>query len=142
MLIGLRSQWKIPIAYYLLNGITASLQAGIVRDTIIQCQTFNLRVLSVTCNGTEHKIKSTKLLGASFSKDQLQPYFEHPAHPGTSVYLFLDPPHMIKLIRNLLHKFKAVKRPGRGVIRWEMLKRLHNLQETHQLQLANKVTKR
>ena len=138
LLVGLRGHRKIPVAYYLVSGITASLQAGIIRATITQCQAFNLHILSLTCDGTEHNIKTMKLLGADFQKEQLQPFFENPADAGTAVYVFIDPPHMIKLVRNLLHKCKAVRWPGHGTIRWDKLERLNKLQ----LLLTNKVTRR
>ena len=120
MLVGLRGHWKIPVAYYLVKGISASLQAGIIRETIVQCYAFGLRVTSVTCDGTSHNIKTMELLGASLrAGEELRAFFKHPSNDDLSVGVFLDPPHMIKLFRNMLHKFKAVKWPGRGLIKWE-----------------------
>ncbi len=56
MVVGLRGHWKVPVPYYLVSGITASLQAGILRNIITHYNSFNLRTMSVTCDGTGHNI--------------------------------------------------------------------------------------
>ena len=141
MLVGLRGQWKIPVAYYLVKGIYAALQAGIICGTIMMCYEFGLCVMSVTCNGTGHNLKTMNLLGASLQAGaELHAFFDHLCNSDLSIGVFLDPPHMIKLFRNMLHKFKVIKWPGHGLIKWEFFEKLNVLQEKHQLLLASKLT--
>jgi hypothetical protein len=144
MLVGLRGHWKLPVAYYFVCGVTASLQAGIIREIIVQCHSFGLRIVSVTCDGTNHNLKTVNILGATLlsahNEPTMQPFFPHPSDAKLSVGVFLDPCHMFKLIRNLLHKYQILKWPGHGMIKWEYIKQLNKLQESHKLLLANKVS--
>ena len=145
MLVGLRGHWKLPVAYYFVRGVTASLQAGIIREIIVQCHGFGLRIISVTCDGTNHNLQTVKNLGATLlstehTESTMQPFFLHPCDASLRIGVYLDPCHMFKLIRNLLHKYHFLKWPGHGMIKWEYIKKLNNLQESHQLLLANKVS--
>jgi len=37
MLVGLRSYWKIPIAYFLIKSVSGSTLAGLIRECLIRC---------------------------------------------------------------------------------------------------------
>lgn len=139
LLVGLRGHWKIPVAYYFVKGVSATLQAGIIREVIVQCHSFGLLVTSVTCDGTGHNLKTMNILGAQITSSNLKPFFDHPCDSSLRIGVFLDPCHMFKLIRNLLHKYQVLKWSDCGMIRWDFIKKLNDLQESHGLVLANKV---
>jgi hypothetical protein len=65
---------------------------------------------------------------------------EHPhSECNSKVYLYPDPVHMIKNVRNLLADFKVLIWPGVGKIVWELVEQLQELQDKHGLRLGNKV---
>lgn len=72
-------------------------------------------------------------------------HFQHP-HPqylSEKVFFFCDPPHTLKLMRNLLGERKYCKRKtenGEACISWYYIKALNDLQKTRSLYLENKLT--
>ena len=75
-------------------------------------------------------------------RSELKCYFRHPVDEVTySVSFYLDPPHMFKLLRNTLQKYKVLHWPGHGLVKWEYIEKLHQLQQIHGLRAAgNKLT--
>ena len=67
MLVGLRGHWKIPVAYYLVKGVSATLQAGIIREIIVRCYNLGLIATSTMYDGTTHNIKTMAILGAQLT---------------------------------------------------------------------------
>ena len=56
MLTGIRGNWKIPIAYFLVKGTKAGIQSGIIRESILAAFDVGINVLNVTMDGTSHNI--------------------------------------------------------------------------------------
>ncbi|XP_067209972.1 uncharacterized protein [Linepithema humile] len=67
-----------------------------------------------------------------------QSWFKHPAS-DTNVHVFLDPSHMIKLVRNTLGRTKQLVDDDGNRIKWEHFEELHKLQENEELHLGNKL---
>lgn len=57
---------------------------------------------------------------------------------GEVVYAFPDPFHMIKLVRNTFGERKVLITGTGGLIRYDFIERLLELQESEGLHLANK----
>ncbi|KYN50165.1 THAP domain-containing protein 9 [Cyphomyrmex costatus] len=77
-------------------------------------------------------------LGANVYNDK--PYFTHPVD-GNSVFVFLDVPHMLKLIRNAMGKhilYDSDEQP----IMFQYLHKLVKLQEEGYFHLANKLNRK
>ena len=56
---------------------------------------------------------------------------------------YLDPPHMVKLVRNMLAEYWELVWPNRGIVKWAYIVRLQEIQnEHHGLRLANKLTQK
>lgn len=70
----------------------------------------------------------------------MKAHFEHPA-TASNVYAFLDPAHMLKLVRNAFQFYETFLDKDDRKIKWQHLKNLHNLQEKEHLHLANKLGK-
>ena len=52
----------------------------------------------------------------------------------------LDNCHMFKLIRNMLAKYQIIRNGlTGGIIKWDYINKLHNLQQEEGLRLANKL---
>ena len=121
MLTGIRGNWKIPIAYFLVKGTKAGIQSGIIRECLLASFDVGINVLNVTMDGTSHNITALEKLGAKIfvpRRFQIVSSFPHPsdkAHNEVSVYM--DPPHMLKLIRNTLADYQKIFWPGRGWVK-------------------------
>ena len=95
--------------------------------------------ITLTCDGPPVNIAMLRALGATVESDkiidsQLGLETEYPA------YAVEDICHMVKLIRNSWGAFKKIKNLQGQVIDWTYVARLHELQDSEQLHLGNKLT--
>lgn len=109
MLTCVNVSWKIPICYFLINGITAEQKAALVRQAIDLVEEAGVRVISLTFDGCPTNFSVSKfLLGCIFEPENIESTF---IHNNKSVAIFPDPSHMLKLVRNVLGDKKS---SGRG----------------------------
>lgn len=95
----------------------------------------------LTMDGHATNLTMCRLLGAEMSdRDNLRPYFSLP-ESGHKTFILLDPCHMLKLVRNMLHAYEVIQSPV-GLVEWKYIALLHNTQETLGLRLANKLSAR
>lgn len=141
LLVGLNTRWKIPIAYFLLNGLEASTKANLVNGCLKMCHDCGARIVSFTFDGTVTNFSVGRILGAKLEATDLKPWFVHP-FSSHRVHIFLDVCHMIKLIRNALHLWKELKDKDGNIISWIFFEKLVELQEKAGLHAANKLTRR
>lgn len=119
--------------------------AGIIRETLLRSFDVGINVLNVTCDGAN--VSAMEALGAKIMTGDVHGMvskFKHPSEGADyDVSVYLDPIHMLKLIRTTLADYKCFFWKGHGYVRWCYIERLHELQETHGLRLGgNKLTKR
>ena len=62
-LVGLRSHWKCPIAYFLIDKLSASVQAESVLKALTLTSEAGLKVWCITSDGTSANVATFKLLG-------------------------------------------------------------------------------
>ena len=108
MAIGLKGNWKLPIAYFLVNGVTSEYLSVTLKECISILYLKGIIVSSITCDGTSHNLTALELLGANLNLEDNQATISHPNDESFKISCFLDPPHMIKLIRNALESLKIV----------------------------------
>ena len=143
MVVGLRGHWKLPIAYFLVRRTPGILIQSIIKESLIRTYKRGLTVFAVTVDGTKHNLTGLDLLKANMQPhalSELRPFFDHPSNGSLKVGCILDPPHMIKLVRNLLAKFDTLVWPGKGRVRWGHLIDLLNLEQFHGLRTGTKLT--
>lgn len=143
MISGINDEFKIPIAYFLTCGLCAEEKVAILNEAMSELSKTGIKLASMTCDGAKANIAAYKKLGANYKEDK--PYFVNPFDAGNKVYVFLDPPHMIKLTRNCLARFhkrgtKLLDSQGNH-ISFEFIKKLVTLQTTMGINLGNKLTK-
>jgi DNA transposase THAP9 len=135
----LNSVWKIPIAYFLTNGLSANDKANLVREAIVRLYDVNIRISAIVCDGPSTNFAVGMKLGADLSVETMKPYFVHPCNDLWNVYVVFDAAHMLKLMRNTLaDKGVLTDRNGKQ-IRWQHIKDLHELQTCEGLKAANKL---
>lgn len=141
MVVGLNTHWKVPIAYYLINGITAEEKANIVISCLHQLHDTGIIIKTLTFDGASNNISMTSLLGANLDHTDLKPNFKDPSSE-TNVHIVLDPCHMIKLIRNCLGDWGILFDKNNRPIKWVYFKHLVNLQNMSGLHAGTKIRTR
>ena len=150
MLVGYLGYWKLPIAYFFTgHGLLGSIEAGIIRECVKETYNAGTDVWNVTLDGTGHNPKACEYLGAKLMNKSDAPTandmvtsFPHPVEEvDHEISVYLDFVHMFKLLRNCLDNYKEFFWPGHGYVKWRYIAKLHELQELHGLNAANKLTK-
>lgn len=137
MVCGLENDFKIPIGYFLNNGVTAKELTDLETDAMYRLSQVGVKIVFLTYDGAKENIAAAKMLGATLEK----PYILNPFDNDNKVYCILDPPHVIKLARNCLGN-NGVLYDGNGrEIKWEFISNLVDLQISQHINLGNKLTK-
>ena len=140
MVVGLKGRWKAPVAYYLTAGVTAVFQQQLVLATLAKLFEVGLTVHTITMDGHATNVSMCKALGCQLDPSRpLQPYFSMP-ETGETVQVIFDACHMVNLGRNTLHEYRILV-SLKGIIHWDLLTKLHTLQDSIGPRLANKVGK-
>lgn len=141
MVTSVDENWKIPVAYYVINGLNVEKKKGLVESVLRALQDINVTVIGLTFDGTSTNIWVANALGCHISgdqPDQLKTSFRHPSG-GHQVYVLLDACHMVKLVRNVFASQKTL-RTAKGKVEWELLEKLVSKQNLHGLKLAKNLT--
>lgn len=134
MVVG--PDFKLAVAYHLLNGLKAIDRAALVVQVIREIENIDVRVISLTGDGLISNVTVGEILGANYKEDK--PYFFSPTHSERKIYLVFDPPHMLKLVRK---HFSLDKIYHRGeLINWNHLRMLAEKQSSENFNLCNKLT--
>lgn len=141
LLVALNCRWKIPIGYFLINGLSASNKASLINMSISQIYQTGAVIKSITFDGASTNISAANILGARLSWPNIKPYILHP-ETGDKIYILLDPCHMIKLCRNTLGDWGVIYDSEGHPIEWKYFTHLVVLQEEAGLHAATKIRKR
>lgn len=139
MAVAINGHWKLPLGYFLVDGINGQQRANLVNQCLQSMHDAGAMVVSVTCDGAPANLSMLQELGCNFQNlRNLKTTFAHPT-TRQPVAAFLDPCHMLKLIRNALaHKGCFIDQNGKAVC-WEHIEQLQSVQQTEGLHLANKL---
>lgn len=106
MLVALNENWKLPVGFFLIAGVNAETKANLLEIKIClqKCHEVGVIVLSLTFDGCSANFDAAEILGCKLSDVSImKTYFPHPC-TGENVCIFIDPCHVIKLIRNTFEK--------------------------------------
>lgn len=101
MLNCLNSHWKIPVGYFLIDGLNSVERANLIKECLLTLHESGVKIVSLTFDGTSSNFATVRHLGAETELHNLKPHFPHPASDH-KIFLVPDPSHMIKLVRNTL----------------------------------------
>ena len=102
MVVPLNSNWKLPVGYFLIKGMSGRDRANLVQQCLEKLADIGVWIESLTCDGPSCHVTMLETLGASMKLPDLVPSFPHPLKPDHRVSVFLDICHMLKLMRNTL----------------------------------------
>ena len=137
---AVNDRFKIPVAYYFLNGVNASEKSNLVIEVLTFLFDAGVEISSITFDGAATNISTANKLGASFNINQLEPFFKHPL-TNNVVPIFFDVCHMLKLIRNTLENRECIIDGDGKEIKWDFIKRLEYVHSRDGVLLANKLRK-
>ena len=137
MAVGLKQPWSYPIAYFLVNGLTARTQSQIIKESINLITDAGLEVHAVIFDGCSKNLATARALGCKV--ENFDGSFQHPSRPGRTLYVILDVCHMLKLARNALGDKGPFCINGKQSIFWDFIVELYNMQKDDVLHLANKL---
>ena len=119
MVVCVNSSWKIPCAYFLIDGLSGSERANLIKICIQRLSDIEVRVISVTCDGPSCQFKMFRELGAILKPPNMKPYFDSLESKDHKVYALLDICHMIKLVRNAFNKLSTLLDKDGNKIEWK-----------------------
>ncbi len=142
MLNCVNEQWKVPVGYFFISSINALRKANLVKACLNLLHSYGVQVISLTFDGATTNMSMCEHLGASLKNPkQLRTSFPHPISKEP-VFIFFDPPHALKLVRNALATYKALIDGDGNIIRWSDFENLVKKQEEKQLHVGCKATRR
>lgn len=137
VLLAVGPDFKVPIAYHLLNGLDAIDRAALTLETIRKVEETGCRVITLTSDGLNANMAVAELLGAKFDEDK--PYFFSPIDAQRKIYIILDPPHMLKLVREYFCESMIYHQDR--LADWNLIRKLVERQSSDNFNLCNKLTR-
>ena len=108
MVVSLNDSWKVPIAYFLIDGLSGCERSNLVKVCVEKCHDVGVEIVSLTCDGPSCHVTMLSTLDAKIDITQMKPYFTHPSDITKIIYVLLDICHMLKLARNTLGKYNII----------------------------------
>ncbi|CAH2109301.1 unnamed protein product [Euphydryas editha] len=145
MLVSINDSCKLPVNYSQslpIAGINAERKANLIKICLHKCHEVGVTVANLTFDGCATNLKAAEILGCQLTNlNNIKTHFPHPS-TSEKVCIFLDPCHVIKLIRNTFERKRVIFDGNNGQIRWQLLINLNKLQQSEGLRFANKLTPR
>ena len=139
MVVGVNGGFKIPVGYFLINGMSGEERANIIVTCLKKLHDIGVLVVSLTSDGPPCNFTMLKELGACLDvedEEKFITFFFHPLSPDQKIFVMLDICHMIKLIRITLGKGLVLVDGAGGRISWEYIKELEKVQSEEGLRLG------
>ena len=135
MVRGLASKWKQPVGYFLSSGpIKATILRSLTKQCIDKIDKTGLNVVALVCDqGSNNRSFIQHLERVTIEK----PYI---MHCNKQVFVFYDPPHLLKNVRNNLKK--ADLRVGEKIVSWQHIVDFYNIDKMQMIQMASKLKER
>ena len=130
MVVAVNSTWKVPCAYFLVDGLSAIERADLIKICLKRLFDVGASVISLACDGPSCHFSMLFELGVNLDPFNLTTSFPHP---------LLDVCHMLKLVRNTLADGGILRDKEGNTNYWTYIVELHKLQSSEGLRLGNKV---
>ncbi|CAH2089020.1 unnamed protein product [Euphydryas editha] len=97
ILVSLNEPWKLPIAYFLIHGMTGEQKANIIKTILHKCHEVGVDVMSLTFDGHSSNLSAMQILGCDVN------YF---AVETAHVCAIL---HQVNLMRLVVEEYFAIR---------------------------------
>lgn len=142
MVVAINEGWKLPIGYFLASNLNSMQKAELTKQALYALKATDIHVVSLTFDGCSTNVTMARLLGCNIDASTMQTAFtvEYSNNEKDYIPIFMDPAHMIKLVRNAFGERKIFKHKN-DFIKFDFVERLFLLQEREGCHLANKLRK-
>ncbi|XP_022169295.1 uncharacterized protein LOC111033041, partial [Myzus persicae] len=142
MVVSINEGWKLPIGYFLASNLNSTQKAELTKQALYALKATGVHIVSLTFDGCTTNVTMARLLGCNVDASNLQTAFtvEYADKEKDDIPIFIDPAHMIKLIRNAFGEKQILQHENR-FIKFDFIERLFLLQEKEGCHLANKLRK-
>lgn len=135
MVVG--PDFKLPVAYELLNGLETYDRAALMLNVIKCVEQTGVVIVSITGDGLPANVTAYESLGVNFIGGKT--YMMSPTNPLQKIFIVFDPSHMLKLVRKHFSKNKIHHQ--NKLVNWSLLDALVERQSSDNFNLCNKLTK-
>lgn len=150
MFVAINEAWKLPLGYFCIESLNSEKKADLVKHCLQLLDDCKITVTNITFDCCPTNLTMAKVLGCKFDIEkklntsakkpvlvlQTKITYEKP------IFVFPDPSHIMKLIRNILAELGILYDENNEEINFSYLKKLNELQENEGLHLCNKINKR
>ena len=84
MVVAVNSTWKVPCAYFLVNGLSGTEHANLIKKCLRKLLEVGVKVISLTCDGPSCHFSMLSELGVNLNPYRLTTSFPHPHNSGES----------------------------------------------------------
>lgn len=122
LITSLEFKCSFLLGYFLIKSLGKIDKASIIKDAIREIDRTGANLITIAFDGLITNFSAFEHLGASFKQETFKPYILD--NKNRRISLVLDPPHMLKLVRNCLgDKIHIIDGNDRD-ISWEFFGRL------------------
>lgn len=135
MIVCLNRNWKIPLGYFPVAVLTGEQKKQILNMVFKLVNDCDVEIVGVTIDEKLTNLDALNILGCNLdSNKNLKTTFNINVEGTTKpALMFLDPIHMIKLVRNAFIYFNIITDDQNKAIKWEYLSILNNLVQTEDI---------
>lgn len=128
MISSVEENWKIPVAFFFINGIGASDKKSLTETILTALHDVGATVIGLTFDGTATNIAMANALGCNLRVNN-KPFKTNFKHPSTNenVFVILDACHMLKLVRNMFASNRCLLTAS-GIADWNYVQKLNEKQ--------------
>lgn len=102
MAVALNGHWEVPVGYFFIDSMNGKERASLLAKCLELIHETGVIVHSLTFDGANVNLSMCTNMGANFQLgEKFKPYIVHPI-TEEKIFCFLDPCHMLKLVRNIL----------------------------------------
>lgn len=127
---------SLPIAHFFISSLNTQEKQKMLFEIIRCLWATGLNILNITFDGLATNRSMCGSLGACFQPQNIHPFIEL---DGKNILVILDPPHMLKLVRNSFAS-RGQFRKDNSLMMWRYIERLENKRIMDNF-LAHKLTK-
>lgn len=120
---------SLVLAYFLIKSLNTLEKSQLIQNAIDEINKTGAILTSIVFDGLPTNFSSCQLLGASFHIDNFKPFLVDP-NTNRRICIVLDPPHMLKLVRNCLSAKGQLEDGENNAINWFYFERLLSAQQS------------
>lgn len=131
ILNGINLNFEFPVAYWFIRGLSKIQRKELLNKVIIAVTKAGVKIVNVSFDCHPCNVPMCYLLGANLNVNDphnLTTFIINPVN-GEKIYIFMDPCHVEKLIRNTLANKEIIYFEGNNKIEWDYIKKLHDFSQ-------------